>query len=95
VLVLLIAIALALAVVGFVWLTYNRMVARRNAVDNSWSQIAVELKRRHDLFTGAFINSSFDGTAFSSGFAFQVAPPASSSTGGGGGFSGGGGGGSW
>ena len=30
-------------------LTYNRMVARRNAVDNSWSQIDVELKRRHDL----------------------------------------------
>jgi LemA protein len=49
VLVLLIAIALALAVVGFVWLTYNRMVSRRNAVDNSWSQIDVELKRRHDL----------------------------------------------
>ena len=25
------------------------MVARRNAVDNSWSQIDVELRRRHDL----------------------------------------------
>jgi len=46
---LLIAIAIVLAVVGFVWLTYNRMVARRLAVDNSWSQIDVELKRRHDL----------------------------------------------
>jgi LemA protein len=48
-LVLVIAIVLALAVVAFVWLTYNRMVSRRNAVDNSWSQVDVELKRRHDL----------------------------------------------
>lgn len=46
--VLLILVALALAGV-FVWLAYNRMVTRRNAVDNSWSQIDVELKRRHDL----------------------------------------------
>lgn len=46
--VLLIAVAVALVGV-FVWLAYNRMVSRRNAVDNSWSQIDVELKRRHDL----------------------------------------------
>ena len=46
---LLIATALAVALAAFVWLTYNRMVARRNAADNSWSQIDVELKRRHDL----------------------------------------------
>jgi LemA protein len=45
----LIIAALAVAAIAFVWLTYNRMVARRNAVDNSWSQIDVELKRRHDL----------------------------------------------
>ena len=45
----LIIAALVLAAIAFVWLTYNRMVARRNAVDNSWSQIDVELKRRHDL----------------------------------------------
>ena len=45
----LIIAALAVGAVAFVWLTYNRMVARRNAVDNSWSQIDVELKRRHDL----------------------------------------------
>lgn len=43
-------IGVAIALVGiFVWLAYNRMVARRLAVDNSWSQIDVELKRRHDL----------------------------------------------
>jgi LemA protein len=41
--------AAVVALIAFVWLTYNRMVARRNAVDNSWSQIDVELRRRHDL----------------------------------------------
>jgi LemA protein len=46
---LIIGIVVAAAVVAFVWLTYNRMVARRLAVDNSWSQVDVELKRRHDL----------------------------------------------
>jgi LemA protein len=28
---------------------YNGLVKRRNQVDNSWSQIEVQLKRRHDL----------------------------------------------
>lgn len=28
---------------------YNSLVKRRNQVDNSWSQIEVQLKRRHDL----------------------------------------------
>ena len=46
--VLLILVAVALVGV-FVWLAYNTMVSRRNAVDNSWSQIDVELRRRHDL----------------------------------------------
>jgi LemA protein len=42
----------AVVVVGlaaFVWLTYNRMVAKRLATENSWSQIDVALRRRHDL----------------------------------------------
>jgi LemA protein len=39
-------IALLAIVVGF---TYNRIVARRNAVDNSWAQIETALQRRHDL----------------------------------------------
>lgn len=30
-------------------LIYNRMIARRNAVDNSWAQIEAALQRRHDL----------------------------------------------
>lgn len=46
-LVILVAV-LALAGV-FAWLTYNRMVSRRNAVDNSWAQIDAALQRRHDL----------------------------------------------
>ncbi|MGA8219316.1 MAG: LemA family protein [Solirubrobacterales bacterium] len=32
-----------------VWFTYNRMVSRRNAVDNSWAQIEAALQRRYDL----------------------------------------------
>lgn len=49
--------SIAIIVVGVlvllvgVWLviTYNRLVQRRNRVDNSWAQIDVQLKRRRDL----------------------------------------------
>jgi LemA protein len=49
--------AIALIVTGVVvlglgvWLvaTYNRLVQRRNRVDNSWAQIDVQLKRRRNL----------------------------------------------
>jgi LemA protein len=45
-----IVIAVIVVLVGaFVWLTYNRMVAKRLAAENSWSQIDVALKRRSDL----------------------------------------------
>jgi LemA protein len=38
-----------LVVVGAaIWL-YNSLVALRNQVRNAWSQIDVQLKRRHDL----------------------------------------------
>lgn len=40
-----VAILLALFTVGL----YNRMVSRRNAVDNSYGQIEAALQRRHDL----------------------------------------------
>ena len=33
----------------FFWLGYNGLVKLRNRVDNAWSQIDVQLKRRHDL----------------------------------------------
>jgi len=46
----LIIVAAAIALIGlFVWLTYNRMIARRLGVDNSWAQIDAALQRRHDL----------------------------------------------
>jgi len=38
-------VVLVLAVIGI----YNALVAGRNQVDNAWSQIDVQLKRRHDL----------------------------------------------
>ncbi len=44
-------ILLGLVVVLAFWFVviYNGLVAARNEVDNSWSQIDVQLKRRHDL----------------------------------------------
>ncbi len=47
--VVLILVALIAVLVIAVWFTYNRMVSRRNAVDNSWAQIETALQRRHDL----------------------------------------------
>jgi len=43
--VIVIVVILAIAL----WATYNGLVRRRNQVDNAWSQIDVQLKRRHDL----------------------------------------------
>jgi LemA protein len=40
-----IAVALALAVI----LLYNRLVRLRNRVENAWSQVDVQLRRRYDL----------------------------------------------
>ena len=45
---IIIAIVLALLVI-FVIGIYNSLVGLRNQVDNAWSQIDVQLKRRHDL----------------------------------------------
>jgi LemA protein len=51
--IVLIVIAVALAaIIGFAWLTYNRLVALRLACENSWSQIDVALRLRHDLIPG-------------------------------------------
>ena len=45
-----IVIVAIVVIVGlFFWLGYNSLVKRRNQVDNAWSQIDVQLKRRHDL----------------------------------------------
>ncbi|HBH45910.1 MAG: hypothetical protein A2445_00195 [Candidatus Jacksonbacteria bacterium RIFOXYC2_FULL_44_29] len=44
-------IILGLIAVAAVWLiaTYNRLVTKRNQVDEGWSDIEVQLKRRHSL----------------------------------------------
>ena len=49
---MIIAIVIAVAAVlliGFFVITYNSLVQKRNETQNSWSQIDVQLKRRHDL----------------------------------------------
>ncbi len=43
--ILVVVVVLIAAVVGM----YNALVRLRNQVDNAWSQIDVQLKRRHDL----------------------------------------------
>ena len=44
-------IALGIVVLVLLWavFAYNRLVALRNRVDNGWSQIDVQLRRRYDL----------------------------------------------
>ncbi|MCC6340010.1 MAG: LemA family protein [Acidimicrobiia bacterium] len=44
-----ILIAIVVILVGYVIITYNRLVRTRNRIDNAFSQIDVQLKRRHDL----------------------------------------------
>ena len=41
--------ALVLVALGYVVLTFNRLVTLRNRVENAWAQIDVQLKRRYDL----------------------------------------------
>ncbi|MBD3210169.1 LemA family protein [Candidatus Micrarchaeota archaeon] len=47
--VLLCAGALFVGLLLYVVLTYNRLITLRNRVENAWSQIDVQLKRRYDL----------------------------------------------
>ena len=44
-----IAVVVVVLLVLFVIVTYNGLVRTRNRIDNAFSQIAVQLKRRHDL----------------------------------------------
>lgn len=44
-----IIIAVVAAIVLWLIMTYNSLVATRNQVDEGWSDIDVQLKRRHDL----------------------------------------------
>lgn len=45
IIVFILIIILALVFAGY----YNRLIALRNRIDNAWSQIDVQLKRRYDL----------------------------------------------
>jgi LemA protein len=45
----LILLGVVVVVAVALWLIYNRIVSRRQAVDNSWAQIETALQRRHDL----------------------------------------------
>mgnify|MGYP001117858731 FL=1 len=49
IIVLLILVGIPLLLIIFVIGIYNALVRLRNQVDNAWSQIDVQLKRRHDL----------------------------------------------
>ncbi|OGV49627.1 MAG: hypothetical protein A2017_17565, partial [Lentisphaerae bacterium GWF2_44_16] len=42
-------IVVAVILVAWFFLTYNELVSLKNQVKNAWSQIDVQLKRRHDL----------------------------------------------
>jgi LemA protein len=46
---LIIVIILAVVIVGYLIIAYNGLVRSRNQVENAWSQIDVQLKRRIDL----------------------------------------------
>ncbi|HXY93978.1 MAG TPA: LemA family protein [Acidimicrobiia bacterium] len=47
--VVIVIVVLVVIVLLMFWLGYNGLVSRRNRVDGAWSQIDVQLKRRHDL----------------------------------------------
>jgi len=44
-------VAVGIVALVVIWMiaTYNRMVTRRNQIDNAWSQVDVQLRRRYDL----------------------------------------------
>jgi LemA protein len=46
---LIVVAVLAIAIAIYVWFTYNRFVRLQLATSNSWAQIEVALKMRHDL----------------------------------------------
>ena len=47
--ILIVVIAILVVVALWAVATYNRLIGRRNRVDNAWSQVDVQLKRRWDL----------------------------------------------
>lgn len=49
ILILLVLLAFVIVLVIYIIALYNGLIRARNAVKNAWSQIDVQLKRRHDL----------------------------------------------
>ena len=47
--VLIIVIVIVVLVALFLWAAFNGLVKRRNRTQEAWSEIDIELKRRHDL----------------------------------------------
>ena len=47
--ILLIALGIAAVIGIYLWITYNALVALKIRVDEAWSDITVQLKRRADL----------------------------------------------
>jgi LemA protein len=45
----LVLIGAAVLAFGWVWLSYNRFTLQRELIDNSWSTVDTELRRRYDL----------------------------------------------
>ena len=45
----LVLLGIAVVLVGWIWASYNRFVLQRELVQNSWSTVDTELKRRYDL----------------------------------------------
>jgi LemA family protein len=64
--------AVVLAIALFVLITYNRLVRMRFACDNSWAQIEVALKLRHDLVPN--LVAAVSGYAVASRAAGAAAP---------------------
>jgi LemA protein len=46
---LIVILAILVLIIGFFWLSYNSLVALKNRVEEAWSDITVQLKRRADL----------------------------------------------
>ncbi len=44
-----VAIGIVALVIFWIIATYNRMIVFRNRIDNAWSQVGVQLRRRYDL----------------------------------------------
>ena len=42
-------VVIILLVIIYLVTAYNGLIRRRNQIENAWSQIDVQLKRRHDL----------------------------------------------